>query len=154
MVQQWLSSFGLLIVALLLISGCKQSNDRNNTLTEQQVAETIRSYDKAWGQKDTAAVSGIMGKEYRYFSSRGGVRSRSWILGSLLGNPSYQIDSLDRSELTVRVFDNAAVAGSRWQGYGSYAGEQLVDDQRCSQVFVLRNNGLFLVSEHCTDIAS
>lgn len=146
-----------LIYLLILVgmTGCKNASRVEQTkLTKEEVRETIRTYDDAWRQKDTAAVGSIQAQDYIYFSSKGGTRSRQWILNNLLGNPAYKINDLLRSEITITLHSNTAIVGSRWQGTGNYGEQPVNDDQRCSQVFVEKKGHLYLVSEHCTDINS
>ena len=145
--------FVLLMLCVIGFLACQEPTGRESIpVTKRAVLTAIDKYDQAWREKDTAAVSSIMAKEYLYFSSRGGVRSRSWLLNDLLGNPSYRIDSLYRNDLEVKLYNDAAVVGSRWQGYGSYRGTKIEDHQRCSLVFVFEEGLPYLAAEHCTDL--
>lgn len=137
------------------ILACRHSGRKTEAaIQKQEVTSLIQSYDEAWSKKDTATVASLMAEEYTYFSSRGGTRSRQWMLHQLLGNPDYQIEIVDRSEITITLYPYTAIVGSRWKGTGSYKGEPVRDDQRCSQVVIKRYNRLFIASEHCTNIES
>lgn len=144
-----------LIFAVLCLSlfACRQSQTKTEVkIQKREVINLIQSYDEAWSKKDTATVASLLAEEYTYFSSRGSTRSRQWMLNQLLGNPDYQIEKVDRSEIAITLYPYTVIVGSRWKGTGSYKGQPVRDDQRCSQVVVKRDNRLFIASEHCTNI--
>lgn len=141
-----------LLLSILIICGLVACSKAPTPLTKAQVLETIQAYDTAWSQQDTATVAKLLADSYVYFSSTGDVTTRKYILENLLGNPTYNIDS-KRSELQVQIYGNTAIVGSRWQGTGTYEGEPVRDDQRCSLVLMKLNSRLQIVSEHCTQIA-
>lgn len=143
--------FLICVIGGLVACGAAPAQDAS--LTEAEVVDAIHSYDAAWSQRDTATVARLLADTYVYFSSVGDIRRRSYMLVDLLGNPTYQLVS-DRSELEVQLYGNTAIVGSRWQGTGTYEGEPVRDDQRCSLVLVKRADALRIASEHCTQIAT
>lgn len=142
--------------AIVELAACKSapvsSNNGDSPLAEAEVLDVVREYDAAWNRKDSAAVAKVLADNYVYFSSRGSVRSRQWMLDDLLGNPAYHLVRAERTELQVHLYGNTAVVSSRWQGEGSYDGEPFRDDQRCSLVVVERAGEPRVISEHCTPI--
>jgi ketosteroid isomerase-like protein len=126
-------------------------NHAADSVTEAEVLDAIRAYDTAWSRRDTAAVAQLLADSYLYFSSVGDLKTRRYILGDLLANPTYQLDS-ERSELRVQLYGSTAIVASRWRGTGTYEGKPVRDDQRCGLVLMKQDEGLRIVSEHCTQI--
>lgn len=145
----------LLIAACLGMLACAAASDGTGGEAELSTAEvlaTLQSLDEAVRQKDTAAVAVLLTDDYTYLSSRGGVRSRDWLLRDLLGHPSYRLDHSERGEVQVSLYGTTAVVSSRWRGEGSYNGEPVRDDQRCSLVMVKEAGRVRVAMEHCTQI--
>ena len=139
-----------------VIAGCTGPEAGSTTdapLSASEVLTVVREYDAAWLRKDAAVVASFLADEFAYFSSTGGVRSREWLLEDLLGHPEYELDHAERGELDVILHGSTAVVSSRWRGVGSYAGEPVDDDQRCSVVVVRQATVTRIVMEHCTQIA-
>ena len=140
----------------VVIAGCTWPEAGSTTdapLSASEVLTVVREYDAAWLRKDAAVVASILADEFAYFSSTGGVRSREWLLEDLLGHPEYELDHAERGELDVILHGSTAVVSSRWRGVGSYAGEPVDDDQRCSVVVVRQATATRIIMEHCTQIA-
>jgi hypothetical protein len=117
-----------------------------------QVGALVAEYDRAWIDRDTSAVSRLLGSQYQYFTSRGGVSSRAETI-AFLGAPDYRLEHAQRSDVAVSLSGPVAVVSSRWQGHGSYRGEAFKDDQRCGQVWLRTTQAWQLLSEHCIQIA-
>jgi ketosteroid isomerase-like protein len=146
----------LLAAACLGTLGCAAASDGSNgeaaELSTAEVLATLQALDEAVRQKDTATIAGILTDDYTYLSSRGGVRSRDWLLRDLLGHPSYRLDYSERGEVQVSLYGATAVVSSRWRGEGTYNGEPVRDDQRCSLVMVKDSGRVRVAMEHCTQI--
>jgi ketosteroid isomerase-like protein len=146
----------MVLALCLAIAGCT-GFDRESTseapLSASEALTVVREFDDAWLRKDTAVVASLLADEFAYFSSTGGVRSREWLLDDLLGHPEYDLDRAVRGELDVILHGSTAVVSSRWRGAGSYAGEPVDDDQRCSVVVVRQGSATRIIMEHCTQIA-
>ena len=151
----WLDSVGLSVTEAARIQPTYTPN----------VVDYVVHYDSAWSQRDTSAVSRLLGSQYRYFTSRGGVSSRAETM-SMLSDRDYRLEHANRTELTVWRSGPVAVVSSRWQGQGTYRGEAFKDDQRCGQTWLLRteltsqpqselrdDRTWQLLSEHCVQIA-
>lgn len=118
-----------------------------------EVGAFVAQYDSAWNQRDTSAVSRLLAPQYQYFTSRGGVSSRSETM-AMLSASDYRLEHADRSEIAVSQSDLVAVVSSRWRGHGTYRGEAFNDDQRCGQTWVRTRMAWQLLSEHCVQIAA
>ena len=68
------------------------------------------------------------------------------------GSFDYAIDSFNRIEFHVELFDNTAVVSTRWQRKGMYMGGYFNEDQFCSLTIIKNNEQVKILSEHCTPI--
>ena len=146
----------MVLAPCVAISGCTGPDAGSTTdipLSASQVLTVVREYDAAWLRKDAEVVASLLADEFAYFSSTGGVRSREWLLEDLLGHPEYELNRAERGELDVILHGSTAVVSSRWRGVGSYAGQPVDDDQRCSVVVARQASATRIVMEHCTQIA-
>lgn len=134
-------------------AGRPDASSNDPELSTSEVLATLRAFDEASQRKDTAAAAEFLADNYSYFSSTGGVRSREWLLEDLLGNPDYEMDYSERDEVRMFLHGAAAVVSSRWRGQGTYNGQPIRDDQRCSLVMVKDGSRVRIVMEHCTQIA-
>jgi hypothetical protein len=119
----------------------------------EDVLAAVRAYDVASEQKDGTAIRRMLAEEYRYFNSRGVVRSRAWILAFHV-SPERVLVSSVRDELDVALHDHTAVVGSRWRGSGTYEGEPYDDDQRCTLTWAFGDGVWRLLAEQCTNIVN
>jgi ketosteroid isomerase-like protein len=117
------------------------------------VIQTLKSYDEAWNQKDSATVDKILAADYVYFSSTGAVVSRQQTM-DILKSPQYKLTSAERTEIRTFRTGDTTIVSSRWKGKGTYGDEAINDDQRCSLVFTRESGVWKLLSEHCTQIVS
>jgi Domain of unknown function (DUF4440) len=86
---------------------------------EEDVIHFIEEYDRAWNNKDAAAVGRLLASDYVYFSSKGQVQPRQQTLDLLL-SPKYILASAERGEMRVYGMSGTVVVSSRWKGRGSY----------------------------------
>ena len=124
-----------------------QTPDRDG----EGVRRAIRDYDAAWNRKDAAAFDKLLAPDYVYFTSKGAVWTKQRWLGLML-SPKYELESAQRSEIVVHLTGDTAMAGTRWQGHGSYDGKPFRDDQRCSLALRREAGAWQVLSEHCTQI--
>ncbi|HEX7336720.1 MAG TPA: nuclear transport factor 2 family protein, partial [Gemmatimonadales bacterium] len=149
--RAWLDSAGLSVAEAARIQPGYAPN----------VKPVVDHYDKAWSERDTAAVGRLLAPRYQYFDSRGAVSSRAETL-AMLSDPAYRLEEAKRSEVVVSHSGPVYVVSSRWRGHGTYRGQAFKDDQRCGQTWLvtrdeapsgLSSNGKWqLVSEHCVQI--
>jgi hypothetical protein len=138
----WLDSVGLSVTEAARIQP---------TYAWKEVGALVARYDSAWNQRDTIAVSRLLAPQYQYFTSRGGVSSRSETM-AMLSAPDYRLEQANRSEIAVSLSGPVAVVSSRWRGHGTYRGQPFKDDQRCGQTWLETSESWQLVSEHCVQI--
>lgn len=148
-------------IFLFMVSGfliaCDDREDddkRENSITEQEVAEFVKHYDDLWTKRDTTGMKKAMAENYIYFSSVGSTTTRDRIISWFTPADKYKVDTAIRSEISVIINGNVATVSSRWIGSGSFDGERFRDDQRCSLVIQKNDGELKLVSEHCTQIVN
>ncbi|HEY9045164.1 MAG TPA: nuclear transport factor 2 family protein [Ohtaekwangia sp.] len=140
------------IFCLLLLCACVKKQDaEQGLLTKEEVASFVNQYDQAWNSKDTLKVNEILGPDYIYFNSVGGLSTRAETL-QFLGDSSYVILDAKRSEVEVKVTGNTAVVSSHWKGELIWKGDSIHDNQRCGQVYLKRDGKILLISEHCVAI--
>ena len=110
-------------------------------------------WNKAWLEKDVAAVERIMGLEYVYIAPNGQVLDRRAIL-AIIRDPSYHLIWGTRAEVSVTALgEAAALVMHRWQGEGSFRGKPFKDDHRCARVCRREGNTWRIVHEQCSPIA-
>jgi ketosteroid isomerase-like protein len=149
-----LTALGLVTLVTAAAFSCgnpRAPGDAQHSIEE--VLEAVRAYNVAWEQKDGTAVRRVLAEEYRYFSSRGVVRSREWFL-AFHASPEHVLVSSVRDELDVALHGNTAVVSSRWRGSGTYEGEPFDDDQRCTLTWVFDDGAWRLLAEQCTNIVN
>jgi hypothetical protein len=137
---------------ILVCCGSPNEDGKGEPLTETEVRDFISKYDEIWTRRDTNQMKETMADGYIYFTSNGGTSDRARLIGWFTPADKYKVDTSSRSEITVYVTGNTAIASTRWTGNGSFAGEVFNDDQRCSMVIQKLNGVLWLLSEHCTQI--
>jgi hypothetical protein len=116
-----------------------------------EVKALVASYDSSWNGRDTVRVGRLLAPGYQYFTSRGGLTSRTETM-SFLSSPEYVLDQAKRSEVALTLNGPVAVVSSRWRGQGAFRGERFTDDQRCGQVWLRTGRTWQLLSEHCVQI--
>src|SRR5688572_25853733 len=146
----------IFFIYTLLIMSCHSETNRpidKDLLTEKEVMEFIRSYDRSWALRDTTLMKELIDDEYVYFSSDGHTRRRADIIGWFNPDDKYKVDTAFRTEIAVMKLNaNTAIVSTRWIGSGSFGTEKFDDDQRCGLVIQKLDGKLTLVSEHCVQI--
>ena len=142
------------VTGLLIACDDKEDDDKDESITENEVTEFIKHYDDLWVKRDTTGMKKAMAENYVYFSSTGNTTTRERIISWFTPADKYKVDTANRTEISVTINGNIAVVSSRWVGAGSFDGERFSDDQRCSLTIHKANGELKLVSEHCTQIVN
>lgn len=96
-------------------------------------------------------VDSVLAPAYIYFTRSGGIFQRSNLVETA-GSPEYLLDTMERMEYFVKLYENSAVVSTRWQGKGTYKGVYFNEDQRCSLTVIKNNDKVQILSEHCTPI--
>ena len=141
--HRWLVVFVLTCVMSIAMSAQTKDSD--------EIVQLVKRYDQAWNKKDSAAVDEILAADYIYLSSTGTTSSRRETL-ELLKSLGYKLTFAQRSEIKTIQMGGTVVVSSRWKGKGTYNGQQINDDQRCSLVFAKQERDWRLLAEHCTQI--
>ena len=129
------------------MAGCK----KQTKLTEEEVINVIKQFDDGWRNKDLKKVDSVLSPVYTYFTQSGGRFSRDSLVHTA-GSNTYLLQSMDRCELVVSLFENTAVVSTRWLGIGTYKGIPFDEDQRCSVTIIKKEDKVQILSEHCTPI--
>jgi hypothetical protein len=142
---------------MLGFASCKNneqgSENSAGNFSKEEVISFLKVYDDAWNTKKTRIVDSLYAPQYKYFTSVGGVSSRSRNL-EILAADYYKLISANRNEIEISIDGNTAIVSSRWQGNGIWKGEPFTDNQRCGLVIQKRGKELKLLSEHCVDIST
>jgi len=147
-----ISSLRVGLAALALALAPAVTHGQASGRVADSVAVLVARYDSAWNGRDTATVNRLLAPGYQYFTSTGGLTSRTETM-RFLSSPEYQLERAGRTEVAIHVTGQVAILSSRWQGRGRYQGKSFVDDQRCGQTWVRSASEWQLLSEHCAQIA-
>src|SRR5579871_2523404 len=139
----------LFILITCINQSCKHKP--STSLSEDEVINVINKFDEGWKNKNLELVDSVLSPDYIYFTQSGGTFSRDSVVATA-GGPSYTLDSMSRSEISVQLSGNTAIASTRWKGKGMYRGTPFNEDQRCSIVVIKKDNTVKIFSEHCTPI--
>ena len=140
------ATFILLFIAFAL--GCSK---KEKQLTEQEVFAVINRFDEGWRNKNAELVDSVLSEKYLYFTQSGHIFTRSNIV-TTAGSDIYELQTMERENLTMQIEGDAAVVNTIWKGKGYYHGEQFNDKQRCSITIVKHDGKVKILAEHCTPI--
>ena len=125
----------------------KESADSSN---EQEVRQAIEKYRTALLQRDTPALEKIWADDYIFVNASGEVLTKAQRLANAKSGAT-TLDSINEEEnITVRVYQNSAVATSRVTIKGQYAGQPTSGQYRSTHVWVKGTAGWQLVSNQLT----
>jgi ketosteroid isomerase-like protein len=128
--------------------GCSK---KEKLLTEQEVYAVINKFDEGWRNKNAELVDSVLSEKYLYFTQSGHIFTRPNII-STAGSDIYELQTMERENLTMQIEGDAAVVNTIWKGKGYYHGEQFNDKQRCSITIVKHDGQVKILAEHCTPI--
>lgn len=120
---------------------------------EASLRAAIAGYDSAWKAKDSALVDHYLAPDYAYFTSTGGLSSRTESFG-FLRDTTYRLTRSERSELGIALSGPVARVSSRWIGQGVYQNTVVQDDQTCGLIWTWRDARWQLFTEHCVNRAA
>lgn len=138
---------GIILLLIAGIIGCK----KQTKLTEEEVIYVIKQFDDGWRNKNFKKVDSVLSPVYIYFTQSGGSFSRDSLVQTA-GSNTYLLQSMDRCEFVVALYENTAVVSTRWLGKGTYRGIPFDEDQRCSVTIIKKDDKVQILSEHCTPI--
>jgi ketosteroid isomerase-like protein len=127
--------------------------DSENSKSEQEVRKAIEKYRTALLQRDTAALEKIWADDYIFVNASGDVLTKAERLANAKSGAT-TLDSINEEEnITVRVYQNSAVATSRVTIKGQYGGQSTSGQYRSTHVWVKGPIGWQLVSNQLTTLA-
>ena len=124
---------------------------KEELLKEEEVFAVINRFDEGWRNKNAELVDSVLSEKYLYFTQSGHTFTRSNII-STAGSDIYELQTMERENLTMQIEGDAAVVNTIWKGKGYYHGEQFNDKQRCSITIVKHDGKVKILAEHCTPI--
>jgi hypothetical protein len=143
-----MKKLSVLFLLFYLFSSCKIKDE---VLTEKEVFDVINKFDVGWRTKNASIVDSVLSEQYLYFTQSGHTFNRVNLLATA-GSEVYQLQTMEREQLTIQLEGNAAVVNTIWKGKGLYHGEDFNDKQRCSITIVKHNGQVKILAEHCTPI--
>jgi ketosteroid isomerase-like protein len=127
--------------------------DSENSKSEQEVRQAIEKYRTALLRRDTAALEKIWADDYIFVNASGDVLTKAERLANAKSGAT-TLDSIKEEEnITVRVYQNSAVATSRVTIKGQYSGQPTSGQYRSTHVWVKGPIGWQLVSNQLTTLA-
>lgn len=143
-----MKKLSIIFLLFYLFSSCKSKDE---VLTEKEVFDVINKFDLGWRTKNASIVDSVLSEQYLYFTQSGHTFNRMNILATA-GSDVYQLQTMEREQLTIQLEGNAAVINTIWKGKGLYHGEDFNDKQRCSITIVKHDGKVKILAEHCTPI--
>jgi ketosteroid isomerase-like protein len=118
--------------------------------SEKDVREMIEKYRTALLQRDVPALERIWADDYVFVNASGDVLTKAQRLANAKSGAT-TLDSIKEEEnITVRVYQNSAVATSRVTIKGQYSGQPISGQYRSTHVWVKGPEGWQLVSNQLT----
>ena len=118
--------------------------------SEQEVRQAIEKYRTALLQRDIPALEKIWADDYVFVNASGEVLTKAQRLANAKSGAT-TLDSIKEEEnITVRVYQNSAVATSRVTIKGKYSGQPTTGQYRSTHVWVKGPEGWQLVSNQLT----
>lgn len=114
----------------------------------------MAAWQAAWFTKNGRAIAEMMTDDYIYVAPNGAVMDRATILG-IVGDPTYALTAGAHTETVVNLLgEGAAMVRRRWQGSGTYRGQEFVEDHRCVTICD-RSSGQWRIRyEQCSAVAT
>ena len=121
-----------------------------NSNSEKEVRQMIETYRTALLQRDVAALEKIWADDYVFVNASGEVLTKAQRLANAKSGAT-TLDSIKEEEnVTVRIYQNSAVATSRVTIKGQYSGQPTSGQYRSTHVWVKGAEGWQLVSNQLT----
>lgn len=124
--------------------------ESENSKSEQEVRQTIEKYRTALLQRDIPTLEKIWADDYIFVNASGEVLTKAQRLANVKSGAT-KLDSINEKEnITVRVYQNSAVATSRVTIKGKYSGQPTGGQYRSTHVWVKGPEGWQLVANQLT----
>jgi ketosteroid isomerase-like protein len=139
-------------VALLSSVAAQSQQESTKSKGEQEVRQMIENYRTALLQRDIPALEKIWADDYVFVNASGEVLTKEQRLANVKSGQT-TLESINEEEnITVRVYQNSAVATSRVTIKGQYGGEPISGQYRSTHVWVKGPAGWQLVSNQLTTL--
>ena len=127
--------------------------ESKDSKTEKEVRQMIGKYRTALLQRDIATLEKIWADDYVFVNASGDVLTKAQRLANAKSGAT-TLDSIREEEnITVRVYENSAVATSRVTIKGQYSGQPTSGQYRSTHVWVKDSEGWQLVSNQLTALS-
>jgi len=124
--------------------------ESENSKSEQEVRQMIEKYRTALLQRDIAALEKIWADDYIFVNASGEVRTKAQRIENLKSGVTAFESINEKENITVRVYQNSAVATSRVTIKGKYSGQPIGGQYRSTHVWVKGPEGWQLVANQLT----
>src|SRR6266481_8974012 len=104
--------------------------------SEQEVRQMIENYRTASLQRDIHALEKIWADDYVFVNASGEVRTKAQRIANLKSGATALESINEKENITVRVYQNSAVATSRVTIKGKYGGQPTGGQYRSMHVWV------------------
>ena len=137
------------LLSFALGQSATQQESQDNK-SEQEVRQMIEKYRAALLQRDIPALEKIWADDYVFVNASGDVVTKAQRLANVKSGAT-KLESINEEEnITVRVYQNSAVATSRVAIKGKYGGQSTSGQYRSTHVWVKGPEGWQLVANQLT----
>jgi ketosteroid isomerase-like protein len=141
------------VASLSSVFGQAQEKSTNSK-GEQEVRQMIEKYRAALLHRDIPTLEKIWADDYVFVNASGEVLTKAQRLANVKSGET-TLESINEEEnITVRVYQNSAVATSRVTIKGQYSGQPTSGQYRSTHVWVKGPTGWQLVSNQLTALSS
>ncbi len=148
--MKWTTPYIAVTVTFLSFAFGEAQQESTDKKSEQEVRQTIENYKTALLQRDIPALEKIWADDYVFVNASGDVATKAQRLANIKSGAT-TLESINEEEnITVRVYQNSAVATSRVTIKGQYAGQPTSGQYRSTHVWVKGPAGWQLVSNQLT----
>ena len=142
------------IAIFLLLATFGESADRQqNSDSKREVWEALENYEAAFMKRDVAALEKIWADDSVFVNASGEVLTKEQNLANIKSGATELDTMIEEDGMTVRVYQNSAVATSRVTIKGQYGGQPTSGQYRSTHVWVKGSTGWQLVSNQLTTLA-
>jgi ketosteroid isomerase-like protein len=136
--------------ALLPFVFGQAQQESTDAKSEQEVRQMIEKYRAALLRRDIPTLEKIWADDYVFVNASGEVLTKAQRLANVKSGQT-TLESINEEEnITVRVYQNSAVATSRVTIKGQYSGQPTTGQYRSTHVWVKGPTGWQLVSNQLT----
>ena len=121
---------------------------------EQEVRQAIEKYRAALLRRDIPVLEQIWADDYFFVNASGEVRTKAQRIANLKSGVTVLESINEKENITVRVYQNSAVAMSRVTIKGKYSGQPIGGQYRSTHVWVKGPEGWQLVANQLTALAA